>query len=302
MPELPEVQTTVDGINALVKNKVISHVWTDLNSPSTRFGDSIKNPKYFTQFKKRLIGKKIVGASRRAKNILINIKNGKEEETILIHMKMTGHIMYGSYLYDEKKNHWYPRVGQTALEDPFNRFLHLVITFTNGKQLVLSDVRKFAKVTLVESYEKEFAHLGPEPLDEAFDKQTFLKQIARFPNKSIKTSLMDQRLISGIGNIYSDEILHEAKVLPTHSVKQLSADQLFSIYKYIKPVLSKGVKFGGDSTSDYRNIYGEPGKFQGKHAVYRRTGQSCVRKGCTGLIVRKVINGRSAHFCPVCQK
>ncbi len=302
MPELPEVQTTVDGINTLVKNKVISDIWTDLNNSSARFGDCIKNPKFFTQFKNRLIGKKIIGASRRAKNILIDVIDGKDKETILIHMKMTGHIMYGSYMYDAEKNHWYPKAGQIALEDPFNRFLHLVITFTNGKQLVLSDVRKFAKVTLVESYTKEFSHLGPEPLEKEFTSAVFLKQITRFPNKSIKTSLMDQRLISGIGNIYSDEILHVARVLPNHSVKNVSDEQLSAIYKHIKPVLSKGVKFGGDSTSDYRNIYGERGKFQGKHAVYRRTGQKCARKGCGGIILRKVINGRSAHYCPLCQK
>ena len=303
MPELPEVQTTVDGINKLTKGLVISDVWTDLKSPSARFADSIKNPAFFKSFAKRIIGKKIVGASRRAKNILIHLKDKSDEETVLIHMKMTGHIMYGKYEYDKKKNLWLPVTGQEALDDPFNRFLHLVLTFTNGKQLVLSDVRKFAKVTILNrSIEAEFSHLGPEPLDEAFDKKLFLQKIGRFPNKQIKTALMDQTLISGIGNIYSDEILHAAGVLPMHSVKSLSADQLSAIYKNIKPLLLKGVLFGGDSTSDYRNIYGERGKFQGKHAVYRRTEKACMRRGCGGVIVRKVIGGRSAHYCPICQK
>ncbi len=301
MPELPEVQTTVDGINELTKGLLIRDVWTDLSSTSTRFTESIKNPTFFKSFTKMIVGKKIWKATRRAKNILIHLDDKKT--LILIHMKMTGHIMFGNYSYNKKLNHWSPVAGQKALEDPFNRFLHLVLTFENGKHLVLSDVRKFAKVALLntEQLEKEFAHLGPEPLDESFDKKVFLKQIIRFPNKQIKTSLMDQRLISGIGNIYSDEILFAAGVLPVHTVKSLNEKQLSAIYTYIKPVLSKGIEFGGDSTSDYRNIYGEPGKFQGKHSVYRRTGKSCMRKGCTGVIERKMIGGRSAHFCPVCQ-
>lgn len=303
MPELPEVQTTVDGINELLKSKVIVDVWTDFHSPLAQFRRSIKNPTFFAQFKKRLAGKKIVCASRRAKNILIYLKDKKGCETILLHMKMTGHIMYGSYLYDKKKNQWLAKPGQKALHDSFNQHLHLVITFSNGKQLVLSDVRKFAKVTLLgKSEEAEFSHLGPEPLDDNFTKAIFLKQIGRYQNKYIKTSLMDQRLISGIGNIYSDEILHAAQVLPTHPVKNLSALQLSSIYKQIKPILAKGLKFGGDSTSDYRNIRGEHGQFQAKHAVYRRTGQPCLRRLCSGTIVRKVINSRTAHFCPICQK
>lgn len=296
MPELPEVQTTVDGINKVAQSRTIIDVWTDFYSTHKMFLNTIKNPVYFKKFKKSLIGTKIKKAERKAKNILIHTTG----PTILIHMKMTGHVMYGTYEYNKKKNVWTPKAGQKLLEDKFNRFIHLVLTLDNGKHLVLSDMRKFAKVVL--ATDESVSHLGPEPLDETFTKIIFLERIQKYPNKAIKTSLMDQRLISGIGNIYSDEILFASRILPERSVNKLSKDELDKIYKNIKPLLLKGIDFGGDSTSDYRNIHGERGKFQSAHLVYRRNKEKCLRKGCTGVVQRKVINGRSAHFCEGCQK
>jgi len=300
MPELPEVQTTVDGINTVAKNRRIVDTWTDFNSLAKMFSGSIKNPAYFLKFKKAVQGAKILMAERRAKNILIHLDN---KETILIHMKMTGHVMYGSYVYDKKKNSWSPVPGQTALEDPYNRFVHLVFTLDNGKHLVLADSRKFAKVIVLDDMTKEEMKLiGPEPLSDDFTYDIFHTNINRFQNKYIKTALLDQRLVAGIGNIYSDEILHESHILPDRTVSSLSPIDLKTIYKNIKPILKRGIDFGGDSTSDYRNIYGERGTFQGKHKVYRRTGKQCFTKNCDGIIERAVINGRSAHFCKECQK
>ncbi len=302
MPELPEVQTTVDGINKVAKGHTIVDVWTDFASSHKMFKDSIKNVEYFKKFKKRLIGAEILKTERRAKNILIHTNIKDAASTLLIHMKMTGHVMYGMYQYSKKDNQWTPKPGQKALEDPFNRFLHLVLTFENGKQLVLSDVRKFAKVALIDvKTDKTLQDIGPEPLSPAFTKSIFLERIGKYPNRVIKTTLMDQTLIAGIGNIYSDEILFAAKILPWRKVSELSKSELLTIYKNIKPVLEKGIDFGGDSTSDYRNIHGERGAFQGAHRVYRRTGQPCLRKGCKGVIGRKVIGGRSAHYCMGCQ-
>ena len=300
MPELPEVQTTVDGINIVAKNRKIIDTWTDFKSPAAMFKSTIKNPAYFQKFKKAITGAKIVKAERRAKNILIRLSN---KETILIHMKMTGHVMYGTYEYDAKKNIWTPKKGQTALEDPYNRFIHLVFALDNGKHLVLADTRKFAKVILLDNEtKKEIDLLGPEPLSDDFSYDLFSKNINKYQNKFIKTSLMDQRLVGGIGNIYSDEILHESKILPDRTVSSLSQADLKLIFKNIKPILKRGIDFGGDSTSDYRNIYGERGTFQGKHKVYRRTNQACFGKDCKGTIQRKMLNGRSAHYCRECQK
>ena len=108
MPELPEVQTTVDGINKVARGRTITDVWTDLNSTHKMFLNTIKNPTYFKKFKKSLIGTKITKAERKAKNILIHTT----DPTVLIHMKMTGHVMYGTYEYNKKKNVWTPKVGQ----------------------------------------------------------------------------------------------------------------------------------------------------------------------------------------------
>ena len=295
MPELPEVQTTVNGINTVAKGLTITDVWTDFKSELPMFSKTIKNPAYFKKFKKTLVGVKILHAERRAKNILIHTTG----PTILIHMKMTGHVMYGVYEYNKKVNSWKPSLDQPSLLDPFNRFVHLVFSLDNGKHLVLCDARKFAKVTLLE--DEKLRH-GPEPLSSDFTKNIFLKNIKRYPNRAIKTTLMDQTLISGIGNIYSDEILFASKILPWWKVGELDDNKLSTIYKHIKPILEKGIDFGGDSTSDYRNIHGERGTFQGAHLVYRRTKERCLRKGCAGTVSRKVINGRSAHYCEECQK
>lgn len=300
MPELPEVQTTVDGINIVAKNRTITDTWTDFKSEARMFSDTVKNPKYFQNFKKAIKEAKIIKAERRAKNVLIHLDN---KETILIHMKMTGHIMYGKYVYNKKNNSWTPEKGQVALEDPYNRFIHLVFTLDNGKHLVLADTRKFAKVILLDDKtRKEIDLLGPEPLGDDFTFDIFSKNINRWKNKYIKTALMDPRLIAGIGNIYSDEILHIANVLPNRTVYSLSQVDLKNIYKNIKPLLLRGIDFGGDSMSDYRNIYGEKGRFQAKHKVYRRKGEACTGRGCVGVIERTVVNGRSAHFCRICQK
>lgn len=301
MPELPEVQTTVDGIQVLAKGRIITDVWTDMWSDSPMFKNSIKNKSYFKNvFCPAVCGKKITGSKRRAKNILITLS---PDTTILIHMKMTGHIMYGKYEYNSRKNTWTPQPGQPALLDPFNRFIHVVFTLDNGYHLVLSDMRKFAKVALVnQEIQKELDSMGVEPLDDICTKKIFIEKIRTYPNTVIKTALMDQRLVVGIGNIYSDEILFAAKILPYRKVHELTDTELSTIHSHIAPILKSGIDFGGDSMSDYRNIYGERGTFQGKHKAYRRTSQQCVRKNCTGKISRMVLHARSAHYCPECQK
>ena len=113
---------------------------------------------------------------------------------------------------------------------------------------------------------------------------------------------MDQSIISGIGNIYSDEILWRAGVHPLSNPIAIPEKNLKLMFKATKEILNKGIDFGGDSMSDYRNIEGLPGKFQSKHEAYRRTGKPCRKKGCKGIILRKVIGGRSAHFCSVHQE
>jgi formamidopyrimidine-DNA glycosylase len=121
------------------------------------------------------------------------------------------------------------------------------------------------------------------------------------PKRAVKTVLMDQSIIAGIGNIYSDEMLHRAKILPFRTPDSLTGKEVGDLFSAMKEVLTAGINFGGDSTSDYRNIKGERGAFHSNHLVYLRTKERCLRKKCSGTIEKKTIGGRSAHFCTTCQ-
>ena len=305
-----------------------------MNTKDKRKRDTVASSRYFKIFKKEILGKKILSIERRAKNILINLSGGK---TILVHLKMTGHLLYGKYkptsppapLLNKERglgrgSVWIP-AKDGPLYDPFNRFVHTVFVFSNGKHLAFSDARKFGKITLLDtviahdpegksttSYgagSKHLSNLGPEPLEKSFTLKKLKECLKIRPNAKIKSILIDQRIIAGIGNIYSDEILWRSGVHPERKVSTLKESEIKLMFKAIKETLTKGINFGGDSMSDYRNIYGLPGKFQLHHEAYRRTGEKCRKKNprlggasCQGIIIRKVINGRSAHFCSVHQK
>lgn len=282
MPELPEVETTVKGLNKTVKSRKIVSVSTSYKSAYHKGKDNIKNPRFFENFKKRISGKKILKAERRAKNILIHLSGG---ETILTHMKMTGHFVY---------------------DKPETKFVRLEFVLDNNRRLVLSDMRKFAKVTVVKTdilnQSHHLTNLGPEPLDKSFGFPEFKKQILKRPKGKVKRVLLDQSLISGIGNIYSDEILWRAEIHPLSRPDKIPEKNLKLAFSTMKKVLQRGVSLGGDSTSDYRNIEGGKGKFQDHHKVYQRTEETCLKAGCSGKIKRLVIGSRSAHFCNKHQK
>lgn len=309
MPELPEVQTTVDGLQAHATGFTITSVWTDLavKNPINQFKDTLKSSAFFEHFKKAVVGRKVIRVERRGKNILIHLDN---KHIVLVHMKMTGHMMVGSYEYQKTKNTWIvsPTEKNEALHDPYNRFIHVVWTLQKGKtekQLVLCDSRKFAKVTLLAStddHKKHLGAIGPEPLNKAFTEKDFTQRLKKKMSGAIKTVLMNPEVVAGIGNIYSDELLWLAGIHPERKVRDTTAKEFKAMYEAMKAVLLKGIDFGGDSTSDYRNIMGEKGQFHGKHNVYRETKKPCKKKGCPGVIQRKMIGGRSAHFCPVHQQ
>ncbi len=296
MPELPEVETTSQMLNKFVKGRTILDVWTDYNSPYYAGKDNVKNPVYFKKFRKEVSGRKIEKVFRRAKNVLIDIEG---LNTILVHMKMTGHLLYGKYKFEKKK--WIPEDPKSAFADPFSRFVHLVFTLDNGMHIAFSDMRKFATVTLVEDLDVHFKKIGPEPLDESFTVEVLKERLHKQPEGKIKTVLMNHEVVAGIGNIYSDEILWASGIHPERKVKDISDKEMKEIHKWIKVILRKGIDFGGDSMSDYRNPMGEKGKFQHEHNAYRKTGKPCGKKGCKGFIMRKVVGQRSAHFCDVHQ-
>ncbi len=291
MPELPEVQTTASGLDHFTSGLIITDIWTEYNSPYFYGTDTIKDPKYFKYFKKKIRGAKIIKITRRAKNILIHLSNNF---TILIHMKMTGHVMYGDY----------------DRTDPFNRFIRLIFYLSNGKTMELCDTRKFAKVTLLQTKTMhESVHIkdiGPEPLEEEFTLNIFRNQLHKKPNGKIKLVLMDQSIIAGIGNIYADESLWRAGIHPETLVEDLLSRQnnrrLIALYKAIRITLAHGINLGGDSMSDYRNIHGKKGKFQEEHMAYRKTGLHCTKRNCGGKIIRIKLGGRGTHFCSSHQK
>lgn len=312
MPELPEVTTTVNGLQKVLPSLTILDVWTDLNKKNQKikqFKDTIKNDIFFKNFKKKIMGQKIISVERRAKNILVNISNGY---TILIHLKMTGHLLFGEYkkVVNRKQKgvsttNWKPKdVG--PLNDPYNRFIHVVFSLSNGKHLTFCDSRKFGKVTLIKTDKKNetspLNNLGPEPLHKNFTKDEFIARLFLKPNWKIKTTLMEQSIIAGIGNIYSDEMLWSSDIHPESISVKIPKIKLLKLFYEMKKVLTKGINFGGDSMSDYRNIDGLRGNFQHHHNVYKKKGEKCMKKNCRGVIIRKVVNGRSAHFCNKHQK
>ena len=288
MPELPEVHTTVEGLKKVVIGKTITDVWSDFHV-KTAHGErsNIKNKKYFADFKKSVIGAKIKSVERLGKHVVINLSNHstsswQAKNSIIVHMKMTGHLMYGA-------------------SDPF---VHLIFKLRDAGNLVLSDMRKFASVCITETKEIKnhpgILELGPDPL-----KITFEEFRARIKSASwrrpIKTALMDQSVIAGIGNIYSDEILWVSAVHPLSRAGEIPDKILGVMFANTKKILKKSMRHGGDSMSDYRNAFGEKGGFQNFHKAYRKTGQKCEKSGCGGIIKRLMVKGRSAHFCPAHQ-
>lgn len=310
MPELPEVHTTVTGLAQVLPGLSITDIWSDMWSDSKLAKNTIKDKTYFSYFKKYTLNQKILQVRRRAKHILIDLENGF---TLVIHMKMTGHLMYGVYKQNKSYNgrewSWLPREKDSPLHDPYNRHIHVVFTLLNTRNqtshLVFCDSRKFGTIVVEKTdtlHKERLSHLGPEPLETTFTQNNFKERIMKSPSRAIKTVLMDQTIIAGIGNIYSDEMLHLAHILPTRTPRSLHETEWELLFRAMKEVLMKGIDFGGDSMSDYRNILGERGSFQQKHRVYLRTKQKCLTRTCKGIIEKKPIGGRSAHFCTSCQK
>jgi len=290
MPELPEVETTIRQLKTEVLNRTFVDFWTD--TPKI-----IKKPKNINDFKKQIIGKKILNLRRKGKNIIFDLS---ESKSLLIHQKLTGHLLFGEWKL--LNNKWVP-VKKNALAEKINSYIHLLFVFDNNKMMALSDLRKFAKVELWDKDKLEnsdvFKKIGIDPMDKNF---TFkgLKEILKNKKGPIKKILMNQEIIAGIGNIYSDEILWDSKIHPLTKISSLEDKELKKIYLSIKKILKKAIKLKGESFSDYRLPSGERGNFDKERKVYRRENQQCFR--CKNSIKRVKINNRSAYFCPFCQK
>lgn len=288
MPELPEVQTIVSQLKTKVLKRTFVDCWTD--TPKLLKGIS------FDIFKKKISKKRIKNIWRRGKNILFELSDGL---FMLIHQKMTGHLMLGKW---EKKNgFWIPKTDGPFAKDKANKYIRFIFFLDNGQMLAFSDLRKFGKIRLGDSADfSELAKMGPEPLDQNFKFSDFLKAISKKKNGKIKQVLMDQDIIAGIGNIYSDEILWRAKVQPFKKISGLNDKEKKDIFKFIKSVLKDAVDLKGESFSDYRDLFGEKGNFDKIRKVYKRQGELCSK--CKTEIIKKKIGSRSTCFCPNCQK
>ncbi len=276
----------------------IRDVWTD----RVKY---IQFPKSFFLFKKRVIGKKILRVERKGKNILIHLSGNI---TLLVHQKMTGHLLYGKWRRTKENpskgwESWESAIPGPLKDDPENRFIHLIFFLSNGNQLALCDMRKFAKVLLwkTDNLEelKDIKDLGPDPFDKKFTLKKFKERLRG--SRAIKQTLMDPKTIAGIGNIYADEILWEAGVHPAKKTNKLSVEEIKKIYSSIKPIFRRAIKAGGSSYIDYRDAFGRMGHYQKMRRAYQMTGAKCS-KNDGGTIKKIKIGQRSAHFCSVHQK
>ena len=295
MPELPEVQTIVSDLNKKVIGRRVSGVWFD--TPKM-----IKKP-IPKEFGKQIEGLKISRVERRGKNILIYLSNAPRMKILLIHQKMTGHLLYGKWSM-RKRPHEYEikSLIKGPLEEKVNGYIHLVFYLDNGWQLALSDLRKFAKVIFGPREEvhnlPELKKLGPDALAKSFSVSQFISLVSSQKRK-VKQVLMDQNVIAGIGNIYADEILWLAKIHPLRKANQLKANELRSSYLSMRQILKKALKLRGTSISDFRDTAGEAGGYGNIRLAYGREGEACCR--CKTAIKRIKIGGRSSSYCPKCQ-
>ncbi|HEY4514755.1 MAG TPA: bifunctional DNA-formamidopyrimidine glycosylase/DNA-(apurinic or apyrimidinic site) lyase [Candidatus Paceibacterota bacterium] len=308
MPELPEVETTVRGLRERVVGTTITDFWC--NAPGM--------VRYMTPEKlgKEIKRAKIIGVRRRAKNILMDLNNKK---SLVIHMKMTGHLLYGNYKrWNEKgarsnlpaslakrgEQTWKAKGEGPLRDDPYNRFVHVVFTLDNGHHIAFCDMRKFGKIALHRTdtlhTSKELSSLGPE-LWELTSKQ-FIPIYRHISRGKIKQKLLDQTLLAGVGNIYSDEGLWASSIHPKSIPGKIPEDKLRNLFANLVKITKKSLATGGDSMSDYRNVDGVGGGFQNFHKAYRRTGKPCTLRGCSGTIKRIVVGARSTHYCHIHQK
>lgn len=280
MPELPEVETVCRGLARVMtgnKIKAVSTARKDLRIPFPRDMQSIE-------------GQRVTKISRRAKYILISLNKDK---ILIIHLGMSG-----SLVIKNKGEHYKP-----AKHD------HMVIDFDNGTRIIFNDPRRFGLVALTHVQDmprhKLFRHLGPEPFDKKFSA-SYLGNKLKSRKAAIKLSLMDQKIVVGVGNIYASESLFFAGIDPRRKSKSLTMPEMKKIVAAVRKVLTAAIRAGGSSLRNYVQSNGELGYFQRHWAVYGKEGQKC--KGCrcdikkTGGVQRLIQGGRASFYCKIKQK
>ena len=283
MPELPEVETVRRGLLPVVEGRVIAHA--QVNRPDLRW----PLPERMAE---RLTGQRVLALRRRSKYLLADLSSG---ESLLVHLGMSGRMLVSGVMLGEF-HHDHPAPQKHD---------HVVLTMDNSARVTFNDARRFGAMDLVETAGAEthplLSALGPEPLGNAFD-DAYLDAALKGRRTPIKSALLDQHLVAGLGNIYVCEVLFRAGISPRQLAGELPARRAASLVPIIREVLAEAIEAGGSSLRDHRQANGELGYFQHAFRVYDREGQPCSAPGCTGTIARIVQSGRSTFFCPGCQR
>lgn len=271
MPELPEVETIKRGLSSKIVGKKIVDI-------------DILNAKSFVGDKLSVISYEVISIERRAKLIRIKLSN---DLNLLFHLKLTGQLIYQPLVVSSK---------------PLANFTRLIFTFDDKSKLFFNDMRKFGwcKVLTDGDIDKIFStEYGLEPFDKDFTTEYLIDKTKRIPNRKIKQFLLDQTIIAGIGNIYADETLFDAGLMPTRRIKDIKSSEWKVLVSSIQKILTLAIAHGGTTDSDYLNSDGKKGGMQNYLKVYHCTGQKCF--GCGGIVKRMIVGGRGTHFCSTCQ-
>lgn len=291
MPELPEVETVRMGLEPVFEGHTFTKVITrraDLRRP------------FPLNFAKRLTGRKVKRLWRRAKYLLADLDG---DETLVIHLGMSGRMAVyaegngrelGIYAHEAA----HPEAGHGKHD-------HVIFETDAPALIVFSDHRRFGLMTLITSAELSddplFKELGPEPLSKDFNAG-YLREVLRSKRTPIKSALLDQRVVAGLGNIYVCEALFLAHVSPKRLASKMQADKFAPLVSHIKAVLKDAIKAGGSSLRDHARTDGSLGEFQHRFRVYGREGKPCPGERCKGTIKRITQAGRSTFYCASCQK
>ncbi len=283
MPELPEVETVRRGLAPYLVGARLTEV--EQRRPALRFPLPVS-------FAERLTGAGVLSLERRAKYLRAALDTG---ETLVCHLGMTGRFLVEDVAPG--------RFVHAAGDDP--KHTHIVLRTDAGVSVSFNDARRFGYMDLIDSSTLErhpwFAGLGPEPLGPDFDAAV-LRAAFNSRRQSVKATLLDQRVVAGLGNIYVCEALHRAAIHPERPAGEVSASKLRRLAAEIVTTLQEAIAAGGSTLRDYRNAEGALGYFQHAFKVYGREDLACVKPRCRGVVERRVQSGRSSFFCPACQR
>ncbi|TMV10676.1 bifunctional DNA-formamidopyrimidine glycosylase/DNA-(apurinic or apyrimidinic site) lyase [Arenibacterium halophilum] len=283
MPELPEVETVRRGLAPAMEGAVIARA--EVNRPDLRWP-------FPPRMADRLSGQRVERLRRRSKYILADLTSG---ESLLIHLGMSGRMTVSG-----------DPLGQFVHEHPMpEKHDHVVFHMSNGARITFNDPRRFGAMDLLPTATAEahklLASIGPEPLGNAFS-EAYLVEMLKGRNTPIKSALLDQRIVAGLGNIYVCEALYRARIAPSRKAGRIAAIRVAGLVPIIRDVLTEAIEAGGSSLKDYRRTDGELGYFQHSFDVYGRESEPCRTPGCTAHIARIVQSGRSSFYCPQCQR